>query len=218
MNGTTGIDETSPGDGGAFEPRAAAELLEQTSRRARRALRTDQAVVAAIRAMLILVAYGALWESVRGQHPYRGPSAGIAALVVLVVVVGVTASAAIVGHAQAGVTGRGLRRRRALMGTAAAAYVGVYAFEGALANAGAGHAISFGLWAAAGPVIVIGPLLAAYALTREDWALVGAGICFTLLGAGSAFAGPVGVWEVIAIGGCAVMLCEAGVEQWLPRA
>lgn len=218
MNGTADTDETSPADEGGLDPRAAAELLERTSERARRALRAELAAVAAIRAALILIAYGALWLSVRGQHPYRGPSPGVAAAVILVVIAGLALSGSIVARAQAGVSGRTLRRRRAFAGVAVAAYVGIYAIEGALAHAGAGPSISYGLWAAAGPAVVIGPLLAAYAATRENWPLMGAGIGFTLVGAGAAFAGPAAVWGIIAVGGCAVMLCEAAAEQWLRRA
>jgi len=41
---------------------------------------------------VILVGYGALWLSTRGQHPYKGPSLGVVALVYVVVVVSIAVS------------------------------------------------------------------------------------------------------------------------------
>ena len=48
----------------------------------------------------------AIWLSVRGQHPYRGPTAADIPVLIAFVVVNFTATVAVRRHAVAGVTGR----------------------------------------------------------------------------------------------------------------
>src|SRR5207253_2807924 len=61
-------------EGGGFDPRAAARLLEQTTRRAKRQFEFPSPLLSLIQAAALLAAYGAIWVSVRGQNPYSGPS------------------------------------------------------------------------------------------------------------------------------------------------
>jgi len=61
-------------DGGEFDPRAAAALLEQTTSRARRQFEFPSLLLMVVQAAALLAAYGAIWLSVRGQNPYSGPS------------------------------------------------------------------------------------------------------------------------------------------------
>ena len=65
--------DAAAGDGGAFDPRQAAALLDQTTQQARRQLEPSPPWLLVIRAVLVLAALGAVWLSVRGQHPYRAP-------------------------------------------------------------------------------------------------------------------------------------------------
>jgi hypothetical protein len=64
-------------------------------------------------AAVVLVAFGAVWLSVRGQHPYNGPTA--VALVVLYAGVLIRIGTVVYAHrrAQAGVSGRSVSQRRA---------------------------------------------------------------------------------------------------------
>jgi hypothetical protein len=71
MHNTATVDE-----GGEFDPRAAAQLLEQTTRRAQRQFEFPSPLLSLIQAAALLGAYGAVWLSVRGQNPYSGPSGG----------------------------------------------------------------------------------------------------------------------------------------------
>ena len=71
------------GNGGSFDPRQAAALLSQTTQQARRQLEPYPPWMFVIRAVMVLVACGAVWLSVRGQHPYKGPTAAVAIAVVL---------------------------------------------------------------------------------------------------------------------------------------
>ena len=82
MNGTRDIDDTAASDpDGSFDPREAAKLLDQTTRQARRRLDLSSPQLSLIGATAALLALGAVWLSVRGQHPYKGPTA--AGLVVM---------------------------------------------------------------------------------------------------------------------------------------
>ena len=58
-----------------FGPEQAAALLDQTTQRARRKFQPSPPWLLVTRAVLVLAALGAIWLSVRGQHPYRGPTA-----------------------------------------------------------------------------------------------------------------------------------------------
>lgn len=70
-------ETTSTDNGKDFDPRAAAVLLNQTTLRARRQFQPYPPWLLAIRAVLALGVYGALWLSVCGQHPYVGPTAAV---------------------------------------------------------------------------------------------------------------------------------------------
>lgn len=213
MDETTTVDE-----GGEFDPRAAATLLEQTTRRAQRQFEFPSPLLSLIQAAALLAAYGAIWLSVRGQNPYSGPSG--TALVELYVFVGV--AAVTVGldgrRARAGVSGRSSRQRwmRAIPFTAA--YLAVYVLMGALLYDGFSHAIVYGIVPAAGPLIVVGAAAAGDAAVREDWQVLGVAVALVAVGAGSAFAGPSGVWGVAAVGCSVVLVCRAIVQVWLRRA
>ena len=76
MNGTydTGTTETYEDEGG-LDPREAARLLAQTQRQAQRELDFRSPWLSLLAAAAALVAFGAVWLSVRGQHPYKGPTA-----------------------------------------------------------------------------------------------------------------------------------------------
>ena len=73
MNGTSDRDTTDTyEDEGGLDPRAAARLLEQTQRQAQRGLDFRAPWLSLLAAVVALVAFGAVWLSVRGQHPAQG--------------------------------------------------------------------------------------------------------------------------------------------------
>jgi hypothetical protein len=213
MHETATVDER-----GEFDPRAAATLLEQTTKRAQRQFQLPSPLVSLIQAAAVLGAYGAIWLSVRGQHPYDGPSlAALAALYGFIAVAAVAASLH-VRRATAGVSGRSSRQRWMQAIPVTAAYLSVYVLMGALLHDGASHAIVYGILPAAGPLIIGGAAGAGYAAAREDWQWLGVTIALVAVGAGSAFAGPAGVWGVAGVGCCAVLVGRAIAQVWLRRA
>jgi hypothetical protein len=97
-------DTAAAGNGGTFGPEQAAALLDQTTQQARRKFQPAPPWLLVTRAVLVLAALGAIWLSVRGQHPYRGPTAADIPVLVAFIVVNFAATVAVRRHATAGVS------------------------------------------------------------------------------------------------------------------
>jgi hypothetical protein len=220
MNGP--LDTNEPGtadEGGGLDPREAATLLTQTRRQARRQFAPQTPVLALIGAAFFLVAYGTIWLSVRGQHPYQGPSgAALSVFYGLVIVVSV-AGGVVFRRAATGVSGRAVRQQRAQGAAVAAAYVGAVVFQGALHHLGVSNTIVYGVFPAAATLIVVGAAGAAIAASRENWPGFGVAIAVIVVCAGSAYAGPISVWAFVGVGCCVAFLAYAAAQVvWLRRA
>ena len=219
MNGTYdgGTTETY-GDESGLDPRGAARLLARTQRQAQRGLDFRSPWLSLLAAVVALVAFGAVWLSVRGQHPYKGPTA--VALVVLYTVVLIRIGTVLYAHrrARAGVSGRSVSQQRAEGAALAVALVAVYVFMAALAHAGASDALVYGVYVGTATLIVLGTFWAARSAVREDWPGLGLAIAIVLVAAGSALAGPRGVWLSDGVGLCVVLLGYSAAQAWLLRA
>ena len=211
--------ETATADeGGELDPREAAALLEQTTRRAQRQLDIRPPLLILTAAMVVLVAYGAVWLSVRGQHPYAGPSGKALAVLYGTLAVWVIVVATFFRRATSGVGGRSSRQRRVEGVTFATIWIAVYVFQGALHHAGAGPAIAYGIYPAAAPILIVGSAAAAYSAAKENWPWMGFALAAVALAAVAAFAGPAGVWAVMGVGLCALLLARAATRVWSQRA
>ena len=208
-------DNTDADDQSELSPEQAAQLIEQTSREAKRQFGYWQSPWYTLAAAVIWLAiYGTLWLSVRGQHPYKGPT-GWALLTIFSLI----AVAAIVGsmvtrprRARQGVSGRS-RRLEAYLGAAmGSAYVGAVVFQGALRYLGVSWAIVYGVYPAVVSPIVLVAAGAVFAAVREDVQTLCVAVAVIAVLAGSAFAGPIGVWLFAGVGGCVVILALAAVQ------
>jgi hypothetical protein len=218
MNGTydRGTSETYEDEGG-LDPREAARLLAQTQRQAQRGLDFRSPWLSLLAAAVALVAFGAVWLSVRGQHPYKGPTA--VALVVLYAVVLIRIGTVVYAHrrSRAGVSGHSVNQQRAEGAGLAAALIAVYVLMGALAHAGASDSVLYGVYVVTATLIVLGTFWAGRSAVREDWPGLGMSIAIVLIAAGSAFAGPRGVWLSDGVGLCVVLLGYGAAQAWLLR-
>jgi hypothetical protein len=197
-----------------FDPREAAALLAQTRRQADRQFGLHPPVFTLMRAALVLAGYGAVWLSVRHQHPYKGPTGAAIAEIYGAVLIVIVMSVTVLKRATAGITGHSRRQRGALGAAFATAWIGVGVFQGALLHDGASHGIVYGVFPAAGQPLVIGSALAAMAAAQEDWRTLSLGIAVVALGIGASFAGPAGCWAVMALGGAAIGVGAAGFQVW----
>ena len=208
-------DDTASDDEGELSPEQAARLIEQTSQEAKRQFGYWQSPWYTLAAAIIWLAiYGTLWLSVRGQHPYQGPT-GWALLTIysLIAVTAITASVVTKQRrARQGVRGRSRRRETYLGAVMGSAYVGAVVFQGALLHLGAGHAIVYGVYPAVVSPIILVAAAGVFAAVREDVQTLCAAIAIIAVLAGSAFAGPIGVWLSCGVGGFAVGLALAAVQ------
>ena len=97
------------------------------------------------------------------------------------------------------------------------ALVAVSVFQGVLKHDGVSDAVVYGIYPVTAQLIVLGALGAAVASTRDDWPAFGVAIAVMLVAAGSAFAGPAGVWLSDGVGCCAVVLGYSAAQAWVRR-
>ena len=116
----------SAGNGGNFDPRQAAALLDQTTQQTRRRLEPAQPWLLVIRALVVLAVFGAVWLNVRGQHPYQHPTAALIPVVIAFGVLNLVATVTVARRATAGVSGR-TRLRRAEIAVIAVIWIAVFA-------------------------------------------------------------------------------------------
>jgi hypothetical protein len=195
--------------GGNFDPREAAALLDQTRRQARRQFEPEQPWLLAARAVLVLAALGAVWLSVRGQHPYKGPGGSALLVVVAFVIINFTATVAVRARATAGVRGKS-RFTPAEIAILAASWIApgvVMAALGVTWDSQSGYLLTV-------PLIVVGVTYAALMAVRSDWRQVGTGLAVAVTGAVGAAVGQAGAWAVTGVGLCITLLGSAAVIAW----
>ena len=134
-SGTTG--GTDMDEAPVLDPQGAAAVLQQARDRARRELAVRRPVLFLIWAVVVFVGYGAMWLSVRGQHPYRGPAWEALLLAFLLFVAAAGASANVVDRAASGVGGRSELQRGIFALALLAGFAALEIEKQALATAGA---------------------------------------------------------------------------------
>jgi hypothetical protein len=201
--------DTTAGDGGTFDPHEAAALLDQTRRQARRQFEPAQPWLLAIRAVLVLAALGAVWLSVRGQHPYKGPGGSALLVVAAFVIFNFAATVAVRRRATAGVSGKS-RFTPAEITVMVVAWIAPGVVLVALGdgwNSHSGYLLTV-------PLIVAGLAFAALMAVRSDWRQFGTGLAVAATGAAGAAVGQAGAWAVIGVGLCITLLGSAAVTAW----
>jgi hypothetical protein len=204
------IPETaSASNGGTLDPRQAAALLDQTTQQARRKFEPSPPWLLVTRAVLVLAALGAIWLSVRGQHPYRGPTAADIPVLIGFIAVNFAATVAVRRRATAGVSGRSRFSQGEIMVLVVAFAAAVVAMTGLSAVR-----VNFA-WYPTSVLVIPGLAWAAIEAARANWLSFGTGLAIVALGVAGAFAGS---WAVAAAGLCAVLLGSAAAIAWRQRA
>ena len=200
--------DAAAGDGGAFDPRQAAALLDQTTQQARRQLEPSPPWLLVIRAVLVLAALGAIWLSVRGQHPYRGPTAADIPVLVAFIVVNFAATVTVRQRAMTGVRGRS-RFSQGEIAVLVVAFVAAVVAMAGLGTAG----VNFATYPTS-VLVIPGLAWAVLMAARANWRGLATGLAIVAIGIAGAFAGPAGAWAVAAVGLCVVLLGDAAAIAW----
>jgi len=211
MNRTS--DTTAAENDGHFDPQQAADLLDQTTRQARRTFAPLIPLLWVYRAFLVLVVFGGYWLSVRDKDPYSAPSAGLLAVIAVLVAINIGWSTWALKRAGAGVSGPAQRKRRAWIGVMLVAWVAAYAFTLPLYHASASHPV-WALYPASAPLMIVGLAGAATSAARRDWPTAGTTLAIAITAAAAGFGGPAGAWLIMGIGLSAVCLATAAFKVW----
>jgi hypothetical protein len=205
-------DTTADGNGDTFTPQQAAALLDEATWKARRELVPNPPWVLVTRGVLVLAACGAVWLSVRGQNPYKGPSnADIPILIAFVILNGALA----IGfrrRAGAGIQGPS-RLRPAEIALAGLAWVAAAGLMVGLGVAGLNYAFY--------PTTVLlipGVTWALVMMLRKDWRGVYSGASVAVVGAVGLAAAPAAAWLVAGVGLCLALSGGAALTARRQRA
>ena len=202
----------SGGEAATLDPKEAAQILEQAQRQARRQFDPHPPVVVVVGAAFVfLFGYGAVWWSIRDQHPYSsGPALwSLGVLYGLIAVSAITGSV-IYNRSQSGVSGRA-RRQRQVQGIAiAAAGIGAWIVQGALRYRGVSFEIVYGVYGPTVPLIALAAAATGINAVKERWLQLGVCIGIIAVASVSTFFGPLGAWGLTGLGGCLVLLAYAG--------
>lgn len=197
-------------EGAGLDPGEAAKILEQTERQARRAFDLDSPVVAVLAAAFFLFGYGAVWFSLRDQHPAVPALWSLGVFYGLIAVLAVGASV-VNSRATAGVSIslRARRERLALSAAIGAAGVGAWVVEGSLRYLGVSFEIVYGVFGPTVPLMALVSAAAGSFAVQQKWLQLGA--CIAVIGVASlsTFFGPAGAWGLTGLGCCLVLLVYA---------
>jgi hypothetical protein len=198
-------DATAAGNGDTFDPQQAAALLDQTRQQAHRQLAPSPPWLLATRGVMVLAALGAIWLSVRGQHPYRGPTSADIPVLIAFIVLNFVATVTVRQRAMAGVRGKS-RFSPAEIGILTAAWVATAVLMAALSAAG----VRYG-WYPTTVLIIPGLTWAAVSARRASWPSCAVGVAVAVTGIVGLSAGPAGAWLVAGVGLCVTLLGKAAV-------
>lgn len=208
-------NETVTDNESPLDPQEAAALLDQATQQARRKFQPNPPMLNVFRAFVVLVAFGGLWLSVLGQHPYAGPKPWAIAITYGLVGIVIAWSTRALRRSGAGVSGPAQRARNIGMGVLLSGWVLVYVFEGAFYKTG--DSIIYGVYPATAPFLIVGLAAAAWAAGRADWPLSATCLVVATFAAFAALSGPIYCWLIVGIGFCLAMLGNAAYGFWEQR-
>jgi len=166
--GSAGMDEAAGTSGqtpmGAAE---AAEIMADAAQRAQRQFRVSHRVAFTVWGLGLLLGYGSMWLTVRGQRLPHGPDLATFAAVTLLGV-GSVMSGVNEARADSGVGGLSAIRRRASFLSVLIGLAAMFALGGALAHAGASQAV-ISVFEASAPVLVAGLFYLSTSIVQLNW-------------------------------------------------
>ena len=211
--GGTGMDDAA--DGTPMGAAQAAVIMREADEKAQRGLRTSYRATFTIWGLGLLLGYGAIWLTVRGQRPFHGLAPAEFAVAALIssasILAGVEES-----RSGTGVGGLSALRRRVSFASVLIGLGAMFAVEGAMVHAGAGRTV-VSIFEASAPILVAGLFYLITSASRPGWTVAGLGLWLLVVAAVGGFAGPVGVWAVDALAAGLAYLLMAVIEPRLRR-
>ena len=191
----------------------AAAIVQDARACARRELVISAPVVYAAWGLVWLLGYGGMWLSVRGQHPYRGPS-GVSIAVVFVLAGFAAAAVLVIAHkAAVGIDGRSVLYRRFILAAWAAGYLILLIVQAVISGSVSTRTLA--MMALAGPLLLAGLVyILASVLGRNRLALA-LGAWLVLAAVSCAWQAPAGILATCALAGGGGFLLIAAIETRL---
>jgi hypothetical protein len=217
MNEETSMKDDT-GEAAGMDARGAAVIIRAAREQARRELRVSRPVLFVTWGLVVLIGYGAMWLSVRGQHPYHGPAWQTVLLAFLLFLAAAGATANVVDRAASGVGGRSELQRGIFALSLIAGFAALEIEKQALSHAGASRPL-VALFGQAIPLLAAGLVFVASsaAKARLNWPRLALGIWLLAVAASGAWAGPVTNLAVCALAGGGGILLMAAIEPRLRR-
>jgi hypothetical protein len=193
--------------------RQAAAIMSDARAHARKELAINAPVVYTAWGLVWLIGYGAMWLSVRGQHPYHGPSGVSIAAVIVLAAFAAAAVLAVAYRAAAGIGGESARHRRVILTTWVVGYVILLAVQTAISGSVSTWALAFADFVS--PLLLAGLVyVLAAVLGRNRPALV-LGSWLVIVGAICAWLAPAAMLATCALAGGGAFLLIAVSESVL---
>jgi len=178
----------------------AAAMVDETRRNTGQALRIRYVPIYLAWGVAWLGGLGAMWLSVRGQHPYRGPSGVSGAVLGTLLGAAALVTVLMILRATRGVGGQSAVQGSIWGGAFSVGFAAWFAVAGALAHYGASRAV-MGIVYAAGPVLVTGLIYIVAAAIWAEWSMLILGAWLAVTCVAAAWTGPVTILLVEALAG-----------------
>jgi hypothetical protein len=191
----------------------AAAIAQDARAHARKELVISAPVVYAAWGLVWLIGYGAMWLSVRGQHPYQAP-AGVSIAAVFVLAAFAATAVLIVAHrAAAGIGGQSARNRRIVLVTWVTGYLILIVGQAAISGHVSTRALAFvGL---AGPLLLAGLVYILASILGRNRLAFALGAWLVIVGASCAWLAPAAILATCALAGGGAFLLVAVIETRL---
>lgn len=183
-----------------LDPRAAAALIARTDAHTRRSLQVRLPQLYAAWGTAWLLGLGAMWLSVRGQDPYRGPGVPSAVVLGVLLAAAILVTVVTVARATKGVQGVSELQGRLYGLSWPVGFAAWFAIMGGAAHQGANDQV-LGLLGASGPLLVTSVIYLVGAAIWLDRSMSAMGVWLALVVAVGAFTGPVTVLLLDAVAG-----------------
>jgi hypothetical protein len=191
----------------------AAAVVADARARARRELVICAPLVYAAWGLTVLLGYGAMWLSVRGQHPYTGPSGGSIAVLVGLAAVAVAAVVVMISKTVAGIDGRSARDRSIILRTYATGYLILLCVQVAIKSSVSSR--TFAVVAFAGPLLLAGLTYVLASALRLDRTAFALGAWLVIVGVSCAWQAPAAILATCALAGGGAFLLMAVIKTGL---